>query len=829
MVAALAAVAVGGLWPSAGRAAEPDPQDVAVAERLSSLVPTILQYGRETEVSQKSGRPSPASLRQAAALAEAAGRLDPTDPAYPRTLADLRLQEGDAAGTIAALQSLRQIQPDNQVAGIQTIDLQAGTYETAEKRQGYLRAVLDAGGLPAPVRSHAAVLLSRVLFERGLDKESEIALDEAVKLNPVNPTALQMKYERLTARGAAPAEVVDALLHLLRSNPMQPEVMATLADRLAAAGLPRQSAEWYERSFAAGKALGIATTPNDVVLWSAQQLALGQARTAATALPAVYQQFPDNLDARFVRLLAVRAAGDRPTFEAELGELRAMLAERINALSASANGRPPAPAGAALPDVSADANALAKHLNDPAARRVADAYSAALIDLAWADVYFAEKPAPPAVLDALGSLLGEASGAVARLRGWSFKADGRTGEARVKLAAVADRDPLAKMGLLQLDAKDGRDVKAAAAELVNADRTGLLGALLFEGLKNLGATVQPGKSAEALSDAVGQFPKPLIDAVDRPDTVRDLYAINVERDAVVHAYGEPFYVTVTLRNTMEEPISIGQGGFLRPELAVDVTAKGLSSQTFPATALASLRRSVVLMPRQQVSQRVRVDQGPFRQYLTSLPQVSIPVYTSVLTNPVLVKGPDGSTKPSPGPLGYRGQASVMEREANPLQEKGGPPGQAAVRALDQGNSAGAIRAAELIGGYIGLLGRQEKAGDAEKQVIATFADKLRVATTNSPSPAVRGYSAFVLVNLLGGQEKVGQIKELLGAKDWRQRLLGAITAGFLPPEVGKPMLSPLAEGDSDAGVKEYAAAALARLGEKPAEKPATQPASPPAQ
>ena len=822
LIAAALAVA-----PSVAVAAA-DPADVAVAQRLSGLVPTILQYGRATQISQSTGRPSPASIRQAAALAAAAGRLDPTDPAYPRTLADLRLQEGNAAGAIAALQDVRRLQPDNQVAGIQTIDLQSQTYETAQKRQAYLEAVVGAEGLPKPVRSYAAVLLSKVLFDRSLDDPSEKALDKAIELNPVNPTALQMKYERLAARNAPRAEVVNALLNLLRSNPMQPEVMAALADRLASAGLPELSAEWYERSFAAAKALGIAASPDDVVLWSAQLLSIGQARTSATALPAIFQQYPDNLDARYVRLLAVRAAGDQPTYDSERDALRALLVERINRLSASANGRPAAPAGAALPDVSADANKLAARLKDPrvapAARQLADAYSAALIDLCWTDAYFSEKPAPPAALDALGALLGEQNQAVARLRGWSYKAGGRTGEARVKLAAVADRDPLAKMGLLQLDAKEGKDVKKAATELVNRDRTGLLGALLFTGLKDLGAEVELNDASRALSADVKQFPKVLTDAVDRPDSARDLYAINVDRDSVAHAYGEPFYVTVTLRNTMDEPISIGAGSFLRPELAVDVTAKGLSSQTFPATAVDQLRRAVVLMPREQVSQRVRVDQGPFRQYLTTLPQVSIPIYASVITNPVLVKQGDNQPKPTPGPLGYRGRAAVMERSANPLQVEGGQPGQETTRALDRGRPVEAIRAAELLAAYIQLIGRQEKPDAQSQALIATFADKLRVASKNNPSAAVRGFSDFVLVNLLGGKEKADEIKALAAADDWRQRLLGAITAGFLSPDAAKPILQPLASSDPDASVKEYAKAALDRLAEKPAAPPATQPA-----
>lgn len=823
LIAAALAVA-----PSVASAA--DPADVAVAQRLSGLAPTILQYGRETQISQSTGRPSPASIRQAAALAAAAGRLDPTDPAYPRTLADLRLQEGDAAGAIAALQELRRLQPDNQVAGIQTIDLQSQTYETAQKRQAYLEAVTGAEGLPKPVRSFAAALLSKVLFDRSLDDSSEKALDKAIELNPVNPTALQMKYERLTARKAPRAEVVDALLNLLRSNPMQPEVMAALADRLASAGLPELSAEWYERSFAAGKALGIAASPDDVVLWSSQLLSIGQARTAATALPAIFEKYPDNLDARYMRLLAVRSAGDQPTYDSERDALRALLVERINGLSASANGRPPAPAGAALADVSADANKLAARLKDPrvapTARQLADAYSAALIDLCWTDAYFAEKPAPPAALDALGALVGEQNQAVARLRGWSYKADGRTGEARVKLAAVADRDPLAKMGMLQLDAKDAKDVKdvkKAATELVNRDRTGLLGAMLFSGLKDVGATVELDDASRALSADVKKFPKVLTDAVDRPDSARDLYAINVDRDSVAHAYGEPFYVTVTLRNTMNEPITIGQGSFLRPELAVDVTAKGLSSQTFPATAVDQLRRAVVLMPREQVSQRVRVDQGPFRQYLTTLPQVSIPIYASVITNPVLVKQGDNQPKPTPGPLGYRGQAAVMERSANPLQVDGGPPGQETMRALDRGRSVEAIRAAELLAAYIQLIGRQEKPDAQSQALIATFADKLRVASKNNPAAAVRGFSDFLLINLLGGKEKADEIKALAAADDWRQRLLGAITAGFLSPEVAKPILEPLAKSDPDASVKEYAKAALDRLSEKPAPPTATQP------
>ena len=88
---------------------------------------------------------------------------------------------------------------------------------------------------------------------------------------------------------------------------------------------------------------------------------------------------------------------------------------------------------------------------------------------------------------------------MARLQGWSFLVDGKDDEARVKLSAVADRDPLAALGMIQLDKdKPAATTDAAAKKLLTENASGMMGALLMEALRTRFGLMPAGPDSAAI-------------------------------------------------------------------------------------------------------------------------------------------------------------------------------------------------------------------------------------------------------------------------------------------------------------------------------------------
>src|SRR5205085_400909 len=82
-------------------------------------------------------------------------------------------------------------------------------------------------------------------------------------------------------------------------------------------------------------------------------------------------------------------------------------------------------------------------------------YVGALARLAWYQLYFQREPGSATkVLEALHQLLADTDPTMARLDGWNFLVQNNPDAARTKLEAVADRDPLSRLGLIELAEKD---------------------------------------------------------------------------------------------------------------------------------------------------------------------------------------------------------------------------------------------------------------------------------------------------------------------------------------------------------------------------------------
>jgi tetratricopeptide (TPR) repeat protein len=233
---------------------------------------------------------------------DAAVRENPKEPRFLRLLIEARLQLGTPADRVAAREALQQYlkllsetRQSDVVAQMQLMDLYVQEMESAGKQMDYLRQISGAEGLPAEVRSHAALGLARVYLDRGQEKEARDAVEDAVRLDPLNGAAQQAKFQLIrTDPSATPAQRIAVMVAILRANPLQPDLMGAIAHELASAGLVDQAMSMYTLSFDTSRSLGMGRSLPDFTDFAAALVVAGQPRDAEMAGQQILEADPGN-------------------------------------------------------------------------------------------------------------------------------------------------------------------------------------------------------------------------------------------------------------------------------------------------------------------------------------------------------------------------------------------------------------------------------------------------------------------------------------------------------------------------------------------------------
>jgi len=472
---------------------------------------------------------------------------------------------------------------------------------------------------------------------------------------------------------------------------------------------------------------------------------------------------------------------------------------------------------------------------------------------------------PLKLLDSLRLLRPADDVELARLEGFAFLADGKRDEAKVKFSAVADHDPLSKMGLLLMDPA-GPATSAAASKLLTDHPAGLLGAILLDGLRDKGGKPATTPDAIAVAQEAAAFPLKLLDLLDRAHTP-EFYNLVAEPLHASSSFDEPQLVRVTIKNVGDYDLSVGTDAAIRPDLWFDVAAQGGSNPFFAGVAYDHIAGPLVLpahhLELPGTDQVVRVDTGPLSKFLVGHPTIAVSMLFSVFTNPI---GQQAGVAPGPG--GYRKQfSSPMERRSSPISTT--KEVQDLVDPVINGRPDQKIHTIELLTDYVQIFRNQIAhaqstpqaappapaadaapggaapdggAGgiapppgmtnsahaepaltpakiDAMKGLIGTFTAVIRGALRD-PSPLVRYWAQAKLAELDETGARQSTAMAMAQGKDWEQRMLGLIIANELPRDQTKAIAGMLKD-DSVADVKNYALATL-EVADLP---PSTQPAA----
>jgi tetratricopeptide (TPR) repeat protein len=761
-----------------------------------------------------------AHVRQGAGWLRAATTSDPSEPRYLRLLADALLQLRDGEGALQALSGLRQLRPQDQVAQLEVIDLYVGRMETVHEKVEYLKDVAGRDTVAAEVRSAAASRAATLLLEKG-DRDAAVAtIDQALALNPVNTAALALRYRTLPET-ATTGDRLATIFQLLQSNPAQPELIRTVAETFADAGLTKESVTWYDYALRAVTRMGVGVPP-DLALDLATQLFLNgqpdQAQRIADDLVAAY---PENYGALTLRYLAeLRGANNKEVLEKLRVQARNALLNQLAVVRkelgvAEATTRPVTEGMLALPDLGGDVDRW-KTARDP---QLTDAYLQAVGDLAWFEVFANERPAEAeALLNHFNTLAGENNLFAARTAGWILLARGKADEAKVKLSAAAQTDPLAALGLIRAYGKDEQDkAKAEAQKLLSRHSGGLIGAILSERLREQGATISPGADAEAIRAALAKFPERWMRIIDNPQA---FYALRGDPVKISFQYGEPILARVSIQNTSEYPITMAQEGVVQPLVWVEGLPMGLFRDKVPPSALVErFTEQLVLKPRQGLTLTARLDQGALLGTLVANPAPAVTLAGTARTNVLTTNR--GIT---PGPAGYAVEfARYMERGASPLTEG------TIRRRLDSvsaPNGRDKIRSLSLVVRFAAML----RGGKDNQQGQATANELLGAVSraAGDADPSVRAWAMHEMVIVADENAREGLIAKMLADQAWQSRALAMHVMLGIPADRATQLVAPLAEKDPHPLVKELAAATLEVLKLPPTTQPTTQPATQPA-
>jgi hypothetical protein len=385
----------------------------------------------------------------------------------------------------------------------------------------------------------------------------------------------------------------------------------------------------------------------------------------------------------------------------------------------------------------------------------------------------------------------------------------------VKLSAVADVDPYAALGMIKSAGPAEQErADADARRLLTQYPSGVTGFLLADALRDRKIQVESTADADAIVRELDKFPKDFILILDQPGLY---YAVRLQPVKIAHRYGEPVLVRVSVQNVGVDALTIGSDGAIRQDLWFDAQPRGIAQQQpFQGVAYDRLAGPLVLQPGQSTSQIVRLDQGPFYNFLELNPVPMLQFSCSVTTNPTTTQ--QGI---APGLAGLRTPLQgLMERTGTPLNEQSR---QKLVQSLTNGSPEEKVRTIGLLATFV--RGLSVEGADADsKAAAAQFRDLVR-RCSRDPDAGVRAWADYMSA-LIGSIDDRGPIVERLITGDWMQQMFAVLvvqTGG-----VSKEVAEHLAEHSADPLVRQCAAGMLDLIAVAATQPAATQPATAPA-
>ena len=783
-------------------------------------------------------RPEPV-WRRSAAILEAASRLDPQEPRFPRLRTLALAHIGDTDGAIASIKAYRKLAPGDRLAQVQLIRLYASKLETLDAKADYLKTLLDKQDIPSEVRAQIAVDITSLLAQKSPEQAAAMAR-RAVELYPLAQATRQ--YYAYVGRQQPIQPRVAALLSVIQSDPNQPSYIVELATLLAANGLADESLQWFDLGVSLIMRNGAGRPPgfhNLLIDYASELIISGHLAYADTMLGQLLDEQPLDADACLLKLTVGKVQSEKGSSVQITDIAGTALTRRWNALhddilagkgaTQPATTQPAAPQGPGAIDpgakvVADDPSAVLekiKEQDDPQAKNAVVGVGA---DLAWFELYFEKSPRDAARwIDLLHALLPADAPLLARLEGWKALDAGDLAAARQSLGKVAAQDPLAELGLIKADQLEKKAVDPERVrKLLDEHRTGFVAAVLWAALRTDAIHPATRPAADQVAALLEKFPRQWLAVLD-PRASNRIYSVRAEPVQTSIPFGSPVLVRVTISNNSDWDITVGGDALLHPDLWFDAKILGVDQQVLEGAAYDQLSNQILIRAHTTATQDVRLDEGSLQHALNQAPGSSTTVNGDVLTNPMPMQdasGRRGGVLPGPGGGGaeflrtftYTGISLTLPSGKQQIEQ-----------ALASQNATDRIHAIDLLAAYV-RLARQPNVDPAVKAAAANLPAQIN-QLRHDPSAPVAAWAGYVSARLSAPEAQPAIVSEMSKSADWSTRLLAMLAAGSLPPAQQRQLASDLAN-DADPDVKAVAAS-ITELTQEPISEPTTAPATEP--
>ncbi len=622
---------------------------------------------------------------RALALALAASELDPYNDQVYRMLADFLEVMGARVEAARASEQYLAANRQDHAAGLRWLDRTMVLLQGAQARNDFFEKVAGAEAYPKALRAEARARQGLLLSRQGMRQAALLAIEKALALDPYNPRALA-EYAQITGDRAATASA-DLNVKLLRGNPSSAQAAWELGGLLGSEGLYQRALEFYDYGWGVSeRKTRSAKAPNEYLLYycGAMLDANAPRRAIDTFQPKLddwetayrVKNIRESWDLRTLMIEAYRDAGQDANAKALVEELSTMYQKR-----------------------KADAERSTQLAREAAKFYVVTVkdYVKAADFIAMIEKVDSDSPDTQAMIGAVEIGTGREEDGVKRLR-------------KYMLSSVWACAFLADYYYTEGKLKDGKTVLEAAS---NIGRNGWAFRHLRDVVRKHDATIPPNPARNELIDTVDDVIRNRLPLWSQP---QKLLAVTISADRQEVHPGEPIEVKVTIRNTGDIAIPVGNWGMFSPAVALQVTVDGgdanaLTFNNFPVVSLPSPR---YLPAGKSISRKARIDLGPLRRHLAARPMETLSLSVGGVLDFVVVEKEDQTTLYSPLPSVPVTTAKIKRDDLwslYPAAKRNDPKDSFLylvaylVKDMRKGETAARMRAARIAGGMMGYSER----------------------------------------------------------------------------------------------------------------------------
>lgn len=630
----LLAGAVPGSWAAANAGAQPQgpaaPTGPVVSPRPADRAPERAPVPLELITAQALVRvaladlkvnpdPQPGDYRLALAMLRRASELQPEDQDILRLAVEAAEQAGDLTALADLLRRLIRLDPADTVSQMSLITIRIGAIQDVRDRLKVYENLLGPQGrtLDPSIRSRLALDAALLAREVGAGDAFVRNLTLATQLDSTNKDAAALAYAFFASRVDDPIGRVELLLNLVKADPFDAGTYRLLARELAAHGAHAQARRFYRLLQRVDEKLGLLSGTEIANEEALQSWFLDGAEVTIDELTKVIRGARREIEELRRR---VAAAGQPLSGVATPEDIRLDLStERIRLAAASAIGNEAAAAESAS-DMLKSIQDLDMWLANPSRR-----------PRGWTDDYVRGEIRKWAVegvwmrllanqqidlaeqqLRALTAGEGRISRDVAqRLEGWLALRRGDLDSAASILQALDRTDPLATLGLGQINELRGEKESAFAryVEVWLAMPDNYLGAWARERAARLQVRPVPQPPAARRLNALAEgVPTWLEDMVASPRSFMTLTATPLSPTLGPF---EPMRVQVRLRNVGRIPLPLGPDAAISSRIlfnpSIDAGATPIRDQAIPE--VIRLDRRFRLNPMETLEAEVWIEPG----------------------------------------------------------------------------------------------------------------------------------------------------------------------------------------------------------------------------